>query len=176
MILGDYEVPGSNMEVSVYFRFENEEISGQTSSTESTNKGIKPTSLTVSLEIKVKDADTLTELVSVARSVDDNNSMLVYDIVDVTAKTLQVRQVKFTDNFNVRKIDKIQAWRVSFVLTEYLSVAEKVELRQEQGKIEEQAAQGDAVAIKEIETQNQEPEVALTGFEKVLTKLEGVLS
>ncbi|MBL4761403.1 MAG: DNA-binding protein [Gammaproteobacteria bacterium] len=176
MILNDYEVPGSDMEVSVYFRFENEEISGQTSATERTNKGIKPKSLTVSLEIKVKDSDLLTELVSVSTSVDDNNNMLVYDIVDITAKTLQVRQVQFTDSFNVRKVDKIQAWRVSFVLTEYLSVAEKVELRQAQSKIEEQAADGDVVAIKEIENQNKEPQVALTGFEQVLTKLEGVLS
>jgi len=174
MTLDEFEVPEKERQVSVYFRFETENISGQTSATDRVNKGIKPKSLSVSLQIDMNEAHLLTELVAISETIDDKGGMKVFDLVEPLAKALKIRQVKFTDNFNVSEIEHKRAWRVYFVLTEHLSTSEKNLLRQDEPIIEEQQADGELVGPVASTTQD-EPAVELTGFESVLQFFEDKL-
>jgi len=172
MILNNYTVPDKEFDISMNFRFEAEHISGQTSASDTVTQGISPKSFTVTLQINFDEKKLLTELLAVAEARDSNGAMIVYDIVDETANTVKVRQVEFTDQFSARKVEKLNAWRVHFVVTEKHSVAEKVEQQQQQANTEEQSADGQAAPVN----QSAVAVDTLTGFEKFLTNIEDILS
>lgn len=129
MRIGDFTVPGTDRYVSGGFDYANDSLSGESSGTETVNKGIKPKSFTVSLKIAYENASDLTDLVRVAESVGGQGSQTIYDIVDETINAFNVRRVRFDRNFRASENESINAWDISFSLTEYSSTSEKVESR-----------------------------------------------
>jgi hypothetical protein len=129
MRIGEFPVPGTDMIVNGGFDYANDSLAGESSGTETANKGIKPKSFTVSLKIPYDDANDLTALVRIAEAVDASGSQVVYDVVDITLNTFNVRKARFDRNFRASENESIMAWDVSFSLTEVSSTAEKVEMR-----------------------------------------------
>lgn len=173
LTLSNIRIPGHNLKVRANFRIETKELSGQSSASDRSEEGIKPMTLTVTLEIHYKKPDDLTRLISIARSVDDNGNMTVYQIVNPIAEACKIREVTFTDNFNVAEHDNLKLWQVSFTLAEHRTVAEKSEQRQPQPTAVEQDA-GNNVASTLPPPANDEEQ--LTGFKAVLKKWDDALA
>lgn len=129
MRIGNFTVPGTDRYVNGGFDYDNESLSGDSSGTETVNKGIKPKSFTVSLKISYENAGDLTALVRVAEAMSGAGSQKIYDIVDQTINAFNVRKVRFDRNFRASENETINAWDISFSLTEYASTSEKVESR-----------------------------------------------
>ncbi|MGI1677586.1 MAG: hypothetical protein K6L75_02560 [Cellvibrionaceae bacterium] len=174
MRLGDYKVPGSELNVHLGFKINAKDLGGNTSASDTANAGIKPSRFRVSVVIKFSNSDDLFRLSEKAKAVDDNGDFAVYEIVDKTAQAMQVKRVKFTDNFDTREIPGKQAWRVSFVLMEYKTVPEKAEKRQELSAAESQGVEG-AEQINESEPASIEEE-KLVGFEALFKSIDNALA
>ncbi|MFA0810860.1 baseplate complex protein [Microbulbifer epialgicus] len=174
MRLNDFTLRGSELAVNGVLRIETESLGGNTSSSDRAKNGIKPKSLTVSLVITFENSADLSALIQQAESVDENGKLTVFDIVDETARSMNIRQVQFNEAFNVRKIPEKQAWRINFTLSEYLSIPEKVEQRQQTQTAQQQSANGEAVAAGS--TEEQQGTENYTGFEKVLKFADDALA
>ncbi|MFC6633521.1 DNA-binding protein [Microbulbifer taiwanensis] len=175
MRLNDFILRGSERVVHGRLRIETESLGGNTSASDRANNGIKPKALVVSLVIKFDAAEHLRELVRVVEAVDGNGKLVVYDILDDTAQAMGVRQVQFSDDFNVRQMPGQSAWRINFTLQEYLSVPEKIEQRAQAQESETQSADGQQVVDADSgEEQSQSQEY--TGVEKVLKWADDALA
>lgn len=165
MMLDNYKVPNKDLKVSLSQPIPNEDMSGQTASTETVGKGKKAKQLEVSLTVGFVDKQQLRELSALADAVDTKGDSVKYTIVDELAQAVNIRQVHFVGNFRVTKADMLQAWQISFSLAEYYSVPEKKEQRQPVAEPEQQASDTQAVAATDTEVTPEEP---LTGFRKWL--------
>ena len=173
LTLNGTKVPGHNLKVRANFRIESKELSGQSSASDRSEEGIKPMTLTVTLEISYKHSDDLTRLLSLARANDDNGRMTVYRIVNIIAEACKIREVTFTDNFTATEHATLNIWQISFTLAEHRTVPEKTEQRQPQPTAVEQNA-GDAVATTKPPPTNDEEE--FTGFAAVLKSVDDALA
>lgn len=129
MRIGDFTVPGSDMVVNGGFEYNNDSLSGNSSGTATVNKGIKPKSFTVDLTIAKENASDMTALVRVAEGIDGAGAQTIYDIVDDTINAFNVRKVMFDKQFRVVERKDLQAWDITFTLTEKASTSEKAEQR-----------------------------------------------
>ncbi|WP_299580958.1 hypothetical protein [uncultured Microbulbifer sp.] len=129
MLLNDISIPKTELQVSVTTELNNESLGGETSSTSSAHKGIKPKLVSVSFVVKYTDHDDLTQFYRLAEATDNNGDLLIYDITDRSVNAANIRQVIFNGRIEQRELIDRKAWRVSFALQEYLSVAEKIEQR-----------------------------------------------
>lgn len=175
MMLNDYAVPNKELRVTMAMRYDSESLGAQTSATDTAHKGIKPKVFNVSLLVPFVNSEQLTELITLAESTREDGALTIYDITDDTANALNVRQVRFTDSFNVREAGNVKAWTVQFALQEYQSVPEKIEQRQESANAEQQAADGTVIASTESAEQGDDT-VPQTGFEHFLAKVDRALS
>lgn len=174
MMLGNYTVPDKERRVSVALRFDEDQLGGQTSSTDTSHKGIKPMLINVYCLIPYLEPKKLTELVTVAQAVTTNGNKKIYDIVEPAANAMKVRQVQFTDTLEVREDFSLRAWGVSFALLEYKSVAEKTEQRQPLANAPAQSANGETVAGDDDGAADESAPV--TGIEKFIAGLDRALS
>lgn len=174
MRLNNFVLQGTELAVNGRLTIETESLGGNTSGSDRANNGIKPKMLIVSLVIKFDQVDHLRELIRTAEATDANGKLVVYDIVDPTAQGMNIRQVQFDETLNVRDLIEKKAWRVTFTLSEYLSIPEKTEQRQQTETPEEQSAEGEQVASANTEEQGGTEE--LTGFEKVLKFADDALA
>ncbi|WP_299945897.1 hypothetical protein [uncultured Microbulbifer sp.] len=174
MRLNAFTVPGSELVVNGVLRIETESLGGNTSSTDRAQNGIKAKSLSVSLVIPFDQGEELNGLLRQAESVDDNGKLTVFDIVDDTARAMNIRQVQFNESFTAREIPGKHAWRVTFTLSEYLSVPEKVEQRQQTQTAAPQSSDGEPVAPTgaAIPAEGE----TYTGFEQVLKWADDALA
>ena len=62
LLLDGERVRGKKQKVTANLRIESDDLSGQTSNTESAHKGFKPKTLAVSLQIRYADSDQLRAL------------------------------------------------------------------------------------------------------------------
>ncbi len=129
MQLDDYRIPGHNMIVKGNLELRTEDIAGETSGTDSIEKGIKPKILRISLTIPFKSPKDLTGLIKVAETQNEAGERKIYTIVHRTATTAGIRQVRFFDHFNWNDNDTLMQWEISFALQEYLSNPERAENR-----------------------------------------------
>lgn len=171
--LNNIRISGYKIKIRINFRIETKELSGMSSASDRSEEGIKPMTLTVTLEIPYKKQDDLTSLITLARSTDEAGKMTIYQIVNDIAKACKIREVTFTDNFNVAEHDTLNLWQVSFTLAEHRTVAEKNEQRTPQPTAVEQDA-GNEVASTLPPPANDEEQ--LTGFKAVLKKWDDVLA
>lgn len=145
MKLNDYQVPKDELHISVLTTFREEDLSGETSSSATAHKGIKPKEINARFIVRYDDAEVLTNFYRRAEATDDNGDLVVYDIVERTANAVNVRQVTFTGTIDAREIDSRMAWQVSFRLREKISVPEKTEQRKE-------AQAGTEVSVADFES------------------------
>ncbi|MCM2317939.1 MAG: DNA-binding protein [Pseudomonas sp.] len=180
LLLDGEQVRGKGLKVTANLRIESDDLSGQTSNTDSAHKGFKPKTLAVSLLIRFTDKAQLRSLMSLAEATDGGGQLKTYRIVNDTAAAFGVRQVQFSDGVSAREDDSLAAWRVQFTLAEKLSNPERVEKRRSGNTVATQSAPGQAVTAGgnpatggEAAT---EPAQELTGFEATLKKLDNWLA
>lgn len=186
-MIGDFKLKGFRINVSSTLYLPVEDLSGQTNSTNQAENGVKPKRLGIRLQISFKNKSWLSALVAIAEKEDSTGRRKIHDIVDKTAEAMNIRQVKFTDNFQVREDEKMQSWSVNFVLTEHRSIAEKQQQRRvnaQQKKTGGTTTDSTPVPYKEQETDDTTPVTMsvdkgkkdeLTEFEKVLKKIDDAL-
>ncbi len=131
MQLDTFRIPGKNLVVKGNLELRTEDIAGETSGTDSVEKGIKPKILRVSVSIPFKNPQDLSDLIKKAEAKNDAGERKIYTITDRTANVAGIRQVRFTEHFNWNEADTMQMWNVSFTLQEYLSNPERVENREQ---------------------------------------------
>ncbi|CAD5379025.1 DNA-binding protein [Pseudomonas sp. OF001] len=177
LLLDGEQVRGKGLKVTANLRIESDDLSGQTSNTDSAHKGFKPKTLTVSLLIRFADAAQLRSLMSLAEATEGGSQLKTYRIVNDTAAAFGVRQVQFSDGVSAREDDSLAAWRVQFTLAEKLSNPERVEKRRAGNAVTTQSAPGQAVAGSSAGSgAATEPAQELTGFEATLKKLDDWLA
>ena len=176
LMLNGEQIIGKSMKVTANLKIESEDMSGQTSGTETSHKGFKPKTLTVSLMIPFKDLTNLSTLMRLAESTQGGGQRTTYRIVSDTAKAFGIREVEFTDGLSAREDDSLAQWIVQFTLSEKLSNPEKVEGRRAGNPVKSQSAPGVGVSGTGAgaDGSSAAPE-ELTGFEATLMKLDNYL-
>jgi hypothetical protein len=169
ILLNGIKIPGYNQKVSANLRLESVDISGKTSYTPRAETGDKPKSVSVALQIRFIDDAQLKLIVQLAEAKNDKDERVIYNILNRTANTFGMRQVRFDGDVQAREDQSLELWNVTFELIEYNSTAEKKEQRSAAKKVNEQSA-GSAVS------QSAEQTVDLTRFEKLQAKLNEILS
>lgn len=176
MLLNGQLVEGKNLKVTANLSIESDDLSGQTSNTETAHKGFKPKSLTVTVMIPYKDDRQLRALMGLAEGTEAGGQRTTYRVVNETAAAFGVRQVQFSDSVSAREADTVKAWLVQFTLTEKLSNPEKVEKRRSAAGVSQQAASGSAVGSSGgAAGAGSGAGTELTGFEKVLKRVDDYL-
>lgn len=130
MFLDDISVPGKNMVVKGNLELRTEDIAGETSGSESVEKGIKPKILRVSLQIPFTQAKDLGSLIQTAETLSEAGARKTWTITHPTANAAGIRQVQFTESVNWEEAGSLQMWTVSFTLRECLSNPERSEARE----------------------------------------------
>lgn len=169
LLLDGQPVEGKTLKVTGNLRIEAEDLSGQTSNTDTAHKGFKPKTLTVTLTIPYVHGAWLRSLMRLAEATESGGQLKTYRIVNDTAEAFGIRQVRFADSVSAREDDSLACWRVQFGLAEKTSNPEKVEKRRAKKRVKAQAAPGAAVGAKE-EEEEKDPE--LTSFERLLKKVD----
>ncbi|MGE6809533.1 adenine glycosylase [Pseudoalteromonas nigrifaciens] len=105
-----------------------EDASGQSSSTEVAETGIKAKTLAVSGFLPFTMADNLADLFNLAAAT-EGGARVIYRISNRTANTLGVKQVRFSSKIEAVEQQTTRQWAISFTLVEYRSVPQKVEER-----------------------------------------------
>ncbi len=130
LILNDTKISGYGVKVTCELALPEEDLSGQSSSSATAEMGFKPKRLRVAMKVRYEDAAELANIVLLSTATDEEKgTRLVYNIENQTAKAFAVRQVRFSDKVAAQELDDDQAWSVSFVLVEHLSIPEKIEAR-----------------------------------------------
>ncbi|MFZ4967725.1 DNA-binding protein [Pseudomonas sp. Mn2068] len=172
LLLDGQQIRGKRMKVTATLRIESDDLSGQTSNTDTAHKGFKPKTLAVSLMIPFADQEHLRVIMRLAEATAGGGQLKMYRIVNDSAAAFGIREVQFSEGVSAREDDTLAAWLVQFTLAEKLSNPEKVEQRKAASDVNAQSAPGRGVAGKDGEGAPQE----LSGFEKTLKKLDDYLA
>jgi hypothetical protein len=130
MLIDNFRIPGKNLRVSGALELRTEDIAGESCSTDSVDKGIKPKTLRVSVDILFSAKEDLLNLIKKAESKDSEGERQIYTITHRTANSAGIRQVRFFEHFDWREARGLLMWHVSFTLQEYLSNPERSENRE----------------------------------------------
>lgn len=171
------KIPGYNQKVSGSLQLAGEDISGTGTSTARAEKGDKAKEFNVATTIRFVTPKELTALLALAEAKDKRDERKVYNIINLTANTMGVRQVRFEGDVSVNEADTTEAWQVGFKLVEYHSVAEKKQQRKAKtGKRKKVVPQTKKATqpIVPIKSDPNDPN-ALSVFDKVLKGAEGKL-
>ncbi|QZA96400.1 DNA-binding protein [Pseudomonas mandelii] len=174
LLLDGEQVRGKNLKVTANLRIESDDLSGQTSNTDSAHKGFKPKTLAVTLLIPFVDESQLRNLMRLAEATGTGGQLKTYRLVNDTASAFGVRQVQFSDGVSAREDDSLRAWLVQFTLAEKLSNPERVETRRASKEVTRQGAPGQSV-IAPGAAESGAPGQELSGFEATLKKLDNYL-
>ena len=104
------------------------DASGQSSSTDQAEIGTKAKKLTVSGLLPFTKAEHLAKLFTLAEAT-ENGARSIYRISNNTANALDVKQVRFSSKIEAVEQETTRQWAISFMLSEYRSVPQKVEER-----------------------------------------------
>lgn len=121
-----------SMRLEMSMELKDQDMSGQSSGTDTAEQGDKGKKLTFSGRISFAKVEKLTQLYAMASAKDEAQNRKVYRIGNDMALALKIRNVKFTGRINAREHESLLAWNVSFELREHNSVAEQKETRQKQ--------------------------------------------
>ncbi|MGP1718786.1 baseplate complex protein [Shewanella frigidimarina] len=139
-----------------------EDASGQSSSTDTAETGIKAKMLAVSGFIPFTDAQQLANLFKLAEAT-EAGARVMYRISNKTADALGVKQVRFASKIEAVEQQTSRQWSVSFTLQEYRSVPQKVEERQPDAAANQQGG----ITTGESGFQYASLQQNLTDFEKL---------
>lgn len=115
---------------------ENEDMSGQKSTTKKAEKGVKSKTLSVTGVIPYRNADWLKTLFKLAEA-EGKGGQVKYRISNITAQAVNMREGVFDGEVSAQEQD-VMGWHVSFSLKEVNSVAEKTANRQAKPKTKKQ--------------------------------------
>ena len=175
LLLDGEQVRGKNLKVTANLRIESDDLSGQTSNTDSAHKGFKPKTLAITLQIPFVNDTFLRTLMRLAEATGTGGQLKTYRVVNDTASAFGVRQVQFSDGVSAREDDSLRAWLVQFTLSEKLSNPERVETRRAGKGVTQQGAPGQSVTAPAAGGAGEAGQ-ELTGFEATLKKLDNYLA
>ncbi|QHM72947.1 hypothetical protein [Mixta intestinalis] len=153
-----------NMMVSPSMQFQEKDQSGQTSSTDNSEQGIKAKELRVSGLITFEDETILQRLFQLASATAASGALKTYRVANATAAAINFREATFTGQIDAVPQEDRLAWQVSFTLREKNSVPEKRQARKSNAttSTKQTAAAGAAVA--------DEPPEKMSWFEQKVLK------
>lgn len=176
LLLDGQQILGKRLKITANLRIESDDLSGQTSNSQTAHKGFKPKTLTVSLMIPFVDQVQLRSLMRLAEATAGGGQLKIYRIVNDTAAAFGIREVQFSDGVSAREDDSLNAWLVQFTLSEKLSNPERVENRRVGNGVTSQSGPGSAVGgAAGGGDGNGNPE-ELSGFERTLKKVDDWLA
>lgn len=163
-----------NPEISAEYDLPEEDQSGQSSSTNSSEKGIKPKKLNINGLIEYSTPDRLSRLIELSYQTENGGAKKLYRVANATANVINLREAVFSGKVSISPHSSLLAWQVSFTLSERKSVPEKREERAQQRAIEN----GDQMVgtVGEVMPDKSEEKEELSWFEKnVLAPLNNAL-
>lgn len=125
-------LPLDNMSVSMSMELKDQDMSGQSSSTDNAEQGDKGKVLSFSGTIPFKSIENLTKLYQFASAKEADDTRQVYRVGNNLARSLKIREAKFTGTITATEHDSLLAWNVAFELREFNGVAEQKDNRQKQ--------------------------------------------
>lgn len=160
--------------ISAEYDLPDEDQSGQSSSTNSSERGIKPKKLNISGLIEYSTPDRLTRLIELSYQTEIGGAKKLFRIANATANVINFREGVFSGKISIVPHSSLLAWQVNFTLSERKSVPEKREAREQQRRVENGDENVEAV-IEEIPDE-QEEKNGLSWFEEnILTRVDNVL-
>lgn len=174
LLLDGQQILGKRLKITANLRIESDDLSGQTSNSQTAHKGFKPKTLTVSLAIPFVDQVQLRSLMRLAEATARGGQLHMYRIVNDTAAAFGIREVQFSDGVSAREDDILNQWLVQFTLSEKLSNPERVENRRAGNSVTSQSGPGSAVGATGGDGTGSPEE--LSGFERTLKKLDNWLA
>ncbi|OCG63826.1 hypothetical protein A9G48_05040 [Gilliamella sp. wkB18] len=161
-----------NLAIRVEYDLPEEDQSGGSSSTNSSENGIKPKKLAVSGLIEHSAPDRLRRLIELSYQTEIDGTKKLYRVANATANVMNLREAVFSGRISVSPHSTLLAWQVEFVLSERKSVPEKRELRGRQRAVEN----GDEHVGAIIESVPADENEALSWFEKnILANVDDVM-
>ncbi|ECB3487872.1 DNA-binding protein [Salmonella enterica subsp. enterica serovar Kottbus] len=118
-------IPLKRLSVSVKLNIKDKDASGQSSSTATSEQGIKAKELQISGLIPFTQPEALTLLYRLAEATGSNGSQQIYRIANMDAKAVNMQQGIFSGAVGAAPEMSLMAWKVDFTLKEKLSSAEK---------------------------------------------------
>lgn len=125
-----------NPSISAEYDLPEEDQSGQSSSTNRSEKGIKPKKLNISGLIPYSNSDSLSRLIELSYQTESGGAKKLYRVANATANVINLREAVFSGKVSVSPHSSLLAWQISFTLSERKSVPEKREARAQQQAIE----------------------------------------
>lgn len=174
LLLDGQQVRGKHLKITANLRIESDDLSGQTSNTETAHKGFKPKTLAVTMMIPFVDRVQLRDLMRLAEATAGGGQLKMYRIVNDSAAAFGIREVQFSDGVSAREDDSLNAWLVQFTLSEKISNPEKVEKRRAGNAVTSQSAPGQVVGGQGGGGTGEAGQ-ELSGFESVLKKVDDYL-
>lgn len=163
-----------NPSISAEYDLPEEDQSGQSSSTNSSEKGIKPKKLSVNGLIEYSTPDRLSRLIELSYQTEKGGAKKLYRVANATANVINLREAVFSGKVSVSPHSTLLAWQVSFTLSERKSVPEKREARAQQRAVENGDESVGAI-IEEVPAEQEEKD-GLSWFEEnILAKADGVM-
>jgi len=151
-----------------------QDASGQSSSTDAAETGIKAKMLAVSGFILFVDEQQLTDLFKLAEAT-EGGARTTYRISNKTASALGIKEVKFASKIEAVEQETTRQWNVSFTLAEVRSVPQKKEERAPQVAAAQQGSTGQGTVLAD-EAAPPATEVELTGLMGFLKKVDNGLA
>lgn len=173
--LNNQEVLGQEMKINIKLPFGDSDLSGQGSGTDTAEQGMKAKELTVSMLIRFDKVEWLTSLTDLAESLEENGSRTIYRIGNDAAEAMKFYQAKFTGEVNLTEQESINAWSVTFTLTEVLSVPERKAQRDEIKPAKQQTVNNNDGDTSTGDDPNIPPNTDLTMVEQFLKYADNAL-
>ena len=153
-----------NPSISVEYDLPEDDQSGQSSSTNSSEKGIKPKKMNISGLIEFSTPDRLSRLIELSYQTESGGAKKLYRIANATANVVNLREAVFSGKISVSPHSSLLAWQIGFTLSERKSVPEKRETRAQQLAVENGDEHVGAI-IEEVPGE-QEENAELSWFEQ----------
>lgn len=163
-----------NPSISAEYDLPDEDQSGQSSSTNSSEKGIKPKKLSISGLIEYSTPDRLSRLIELSYQTEGGGAKKLYRIANATANVINLREGVFSGKISIAPHQSLLAWQISFTLSERKSVPEKRETRARERAQENGDETVDAVS-EEMPDENEEKEERSWFEENILAPMNDIL-
>lgn len=154
-----------------------QDMSGQTSATDSSEQGDKAKSLRITGLIPFTDSAQLARLFELASAKDAAGNRVVHRLGATIGRTAKIRQVKFSGSVLAPEHQSLMAWQVTFYLREYLSIPEVAEQRQAQNAANaaQSSDQTAGVIPASAATEEAPPQVEMSSLTRFLLRIDRAL-
>lgn len=125
LALNGEHIPLKKMVISAKLDIKDQDASGKSSATTTSEQGIKAKQLRVSGLVPYTDKDTLTLIFRLAEAMERDGAQKVYRINCPSARMIGMLQGIFTGGVGAEPDSALLAWKVDFTLKERVSAAEK---------------------------------------------------